>query len=76
MPIFCIPQDWFLSPISLSDEIVAAIYSSPLIYNKLLSIVDRAKDGIIEIEPSATNCISDLHPRGMIKGCIKEESGG
>ena len=64
-----------LSPHSLLDEIAMAIYSIPLIYNKLLSIVDHAKDGIFEIKSSATNCISDLHPRGMIKRRIEEESG-
>ena len=51
-----------------------AIYSSPLIYDKLLSIVDRAKDRILEIKPSPTHCISGFHPWRMIKRCIKEES--
>ena len=50
------------------------IYSSSLKYNKLLSIIDYAKDRILQIKPAAVNCISDLHPRGMIEGCIKEET--
>ena len=61
-------------PISLLDEIAASIYSSSLIYDKLLGIVDRAKDGIFEIKSLAANCISNLHPRGMIKRRIEEES--
>ena len=72
---FVFPKNWLLSPHPFLDEVAAAIYSNPLIYDKLLSIVDRAKDGILEIEPSAMNCIFNFHPRGMIKRCIKEESG-
>ena len=62
-------------PYSFLYEEVAAIYPSPLIYDKLLSIVDRAKDRILEIKLSATHCISNFHPRRMIKRCIEEESG-
>ena len=61
-------------PISLLDEIAASIYSSSLKYNNVLSIIDRAKDRILQIKPTAVSCISNLHPRGMIKGCIKEET--
>ena len=64
-----------LSPHPFLDKVAAAIYSNSLIYDKLLSIIDHTKDGILEIKPSATNCISDLHPRGMIKRCIEEELG-
>ena len=72
---YVFPQNWLLSPHPFLDEVVAAIYSSPLIYDKLLSIVDHAKDGLLEIESLATNCISNLHPWGMIKMLIEEESG-
>ena len=62
-------------PSSFLYEVAAAIYSSPLIYDKLLSIVDRAKDRTLEIEPSPTHCLFDFHPRRMIEKCIEEESG-
>ena len=61
--------------ISLLEEIASPIYSCYLEYNKLLSIVDRTKDRILEIKPSVTHCISDFPPRRMIERCIKEESG-
>ena len=61
-------------PISLLDKIATFIYSSSLKYNKLLSIIDHEKDRILQIKPTAANCISNLHPRGMIEGCIKEET--
>ena len=75
MPIFVSLKIGCYPPIPFLDEVVAAIYSSPLIHDKLLSIADHAKDGILEIKLTATNCISDFHPRGMIKRCIEEELG-
>ena len=75
MPFFFLnPSKLVFVPISLLYEIPASIYSCSLKYNKLLSIIDRAKDRILEIKPLATHCISDFHPRRMIKRCIEEES--
>ena len=56
------------------DEVAATIYPSPLIYNKLLGIVNCVKDRILEIKPLATHCLSDFSPRRMIKRWIKGES--
>ena len=56
------------------DEVAATIYPSPLIYNKLLGIVNCAKDRSLEINWSSTHCLSDFSPRRMIERWIKGES--
>ena len=56
------------------DEVAVAIYSSPLKYNKLLGIVNCAKDRVLEIKLSATHCLPDFSPRRMIERWIKGES--
>ena len=55
------------------DEIAATIYPSPLIYNKLLGIVNCAKDRSLEINWSSTHCLPDFSPRRMIERWIKGE---
>ena len=62
------------SPYPFLDEVAAAIYPNPLKYNKLLGIVNCAKDRVLEIKPSATHCLPDFSPRRMIKRWIKGES--